>query len=68
MSYYMNVDFGYFTYDLEMGGGGRVYVNCDFYNMKKEMQVDALADWISTLNQVLKQIEAIPTKEESDND
>jgi hypothetical protein len=51
-----------------MGGGGRVYLNCDFYNMKREMQIDALADWITTLNQVLKQIEAIPTTEELKND
>ena len=68
MSYFIQEDFGHFSYDLEMGGGGRVYLNCDFYNMSKEMQMDALIDWISTLNRVLKQIEAIPTTEELKND
>ena len=68
MSYFIQVDFGHFSYDLEMGGGGRVYLNCDFYNMSREMQIDALADWISTLGRVIKQIEAIPTTEELKND
>jgi hypothetical protein len=35
MSYFIQEDFGHFSYDLEMGGGGRVYLNCDFYHMIK---------------------------------
>ena len=49
-------------------GEGNVFINADLFLKDQVTRIDMLQDWIATLNQVLKQLEAIPTTEESDND
>jgi hypothetical protein len=56
--------FGYLTFDLEVTGEGRCYINGDFFHMHQVAQLDALGDWIATLQRMYEQIQNLKPTEE----